>query len=280
MKYSDAVKNAEHNIHVFSGPYAHYHGNLRIKKDPATLMVDANDELCGTVLSKVQNDNGITDVSGVTVDFAPKDSNKRLGNVEKCYVQFGQQPTTFTGPHVHALKEEVGKLKLRVDYLETIVEPTRYRQLIEGQRYHLWTDYGSDFALAFPDSVARDQYYSEETEGLVTEVRPRRWSEFLGFVKKKLVAIPTYWELLKGGYGTDFSAFSDVIHSLPDKRDFLRVLRPTGAYAELFADVYGVTVEACLEEDTCGELQKSISDKVDSDDHMPFSGTKLGQHDT
>ena len=91
MKYSDAVKNAGHSIHLYSGPYAHYHGVLPTKKDPATSMVDVIDELRGNALSKVQNDNGLTDASGLTVDFAPKDSIL-LGTVKKCYVQLGQQP--------------------------------------------------------------------------------------------------------------------------------------------------------------------------------------------
>ena len=258
MKWSDAVKNAEHNFRLFSGPYAPDHRDLWIKKDPATLMVEAKDEICGTILSKVQYDNGLTDVSGLTVAFAPED-NILLGTVAKCYVLVSQQPTIFTDPHVKSLKEEVGILKSQVDYLATIAEPTRYRQLIERQRYRLWTDYGSEFALAYPDSVVSKQYYSEEREGLCTVARPRFWSEFLGFVKKTLIAVPTYWELLQGGNGTDYIAFSDVIHSVPDKNDFLRVLRPpTGAYAELFAVVYGVTVEACLAEG-----------RVDTDDRMP-----------
>lgn len=46
----------------------------------------------------------------------------------------------------------------------------------------------------------------------------------------------------------DFHGLSDVIDSLPDKNDFLRVICPTGAYAELFASVYGVTVDECLAE--------------------------------
>ena len=58
--------------------------------------------------------------------------------------------------------------------------------------------------------------------------------------------LPTYWSILEGGEEGDYNELSKVIHSLPSKEDFLMSVHPTGSYADLFADIYGITVEDCL----------------------------------
>lgn len=74
--------------------------------------------------------------------------------------------------------------------------------------------------------------------------------------------LPTYWSILEGGE----EELSKVIHSLPSKEDFLRSIHPTGAYADLFADVHGITVEDCLAQGMGVEPEVGSGD---ADDCMP-----------
>lgn len=230
--YSDAVKVSRLNINVISGPFSQRHGDLKFTNLSARLMSDAQYGVCPQIVNSLNEEP-----------------------VENGFELFGLQPMTSMAPHEHAFEEKLNKLQADVDGLESdingmkvILESTSFRPLIEIQRYCFWRKYRSDFEESFPEGVVKRHFVST-TEGLISEFRPSKWSAFLDFVvREKLGVVPIYWELLYGEYGTDVRAFSDVIRSLPDKDYFLRVLRPTGVYAELFAAVYGVSVEASLAE--------------------------------
>ena len=205
----------------------------------------------------VEKDTGF---AGEKVSFSPCDATTPLGKVTKSYVQLGQQPTIIPDPillsEVKTLKNKVTTLEERVTHLLHVAEPTTYRQLIEKKRERLWETHGSEFTNKFPDSITKDSYYSREDQRIIIKSLPKHWSQFLDFVKKELRPLPTFWEVLHGGKYSDYSNFSEGIHSLPEKEVYLKIVHPTGVYADLFADIYGMTVEECL---ATGEENKSVA---------------------
>ena len=78
--------------------------------------------------------------------------------------------------------------------------------------------------------------------------------------------MPTYWSILEGGEEGDFIELAKIIYFLPSKDDFLRSVHPTGSYADLFADVYVITVEDCLAQGMGVEPEIGGGD---ADDRMP-----------
>ncbi len=270
------VKNNIPVVDVYSGPYAHYHGSCTIKEfDPDTPMSDVKSDVSTMITAMVEKDTGFI---GKQVSFRPCDDATLLGKVETSYVHIGQQPTIMSNPILSAevkhLKEEVRTLQDelkhheervshllkrhedRVTDLLRVAAPTTYRQLIEKKRERLWVTYGSDFTKRAPSGTTKDSYYSRSHQRTITKSRPTHWSQFLDFVQNELTQVPSFWEVLHGGNNSDYSHFSEDIHSLPEKEAYLKIVHPTGVYADLFADIYGVTVEQCL---AAGEGNKYIA---------------------
>lgn len=89
--------------------------------------------------------------------------------------------------------------------------------------------------------------------------------------------MPTFWEVLHGGKYSDYSNFTEGIHTLPEKEVYLKIVHPNGVYADLFADIYGMTMEECLA--TCEE-NKSVAAEAPGGDCADDSMPKKRRHDT
>jgi hypothetical protein len=248
-KYSDIVKNIEHKFKLYSGPFSHYHGEFTVKGKERD---ELDSELHNRIIARVNIDIGTTATIGQTVTFKP-DGVTLLGDVEKCYVQIGSQPTILRDLSVKVLEKAVLELRKDIDHLKSsIAAPMRYRQLIEKKRCDIWKDYGTMFTETHPDSVAESTRFLKLERRRIKYTHPKSWCEFLCyvenliFVEEKSTMLPTYWSILEGGEEGDYNELSKAIHSLPSKEDFLRSVHPTGSYADLFADIYGITVEDCL----------------------------------
>ena len=215
----------------------------------------------------VNSDIGTTATVGQMVTFKP-DGVTLLGKVERCYVEISPQPTTLRDPSVKVIEKGMIELRKDIDHLKTsIAAPIRYRQLIEQKRCDIWKEHGTKFTEAYPDSVAEYSRFSKLDRCRIKYALPKSWCEFLFFVEdEKSTKLPTYWSILEGREGGDFNELSKAIHSLPSKEDFLRSVHPTGSYADLFADVYGITVEDCLAQ---GMGVETMTDSGDADDRMP-----------
>lgn len=74
--------------------------------------------------------------------------------------------------------------------------------------------------------------------------------------------LPTFWSILEGEEEGGDNDVLKVIHSLPSMEASLSLVRPTGAYADLFADIYGITVEDCLAQGMGVELDSGYADDL------------------
>jgi hypothetical protein len=244
-KYVDNVNNKIHQIDVYSN--GNKNGRLKINTyGPETLLEDIRTELCKSVIAMVKGD---LDLTVEKVYFFPKNITV-LKELQSSYVEFSSQPTIVPDPEVEDLKKRVAVLEGDVNYLKGIAQllaqPMRYRQLIGKTRDDLWEAYKAQFKSEYPNGVVKQSYYSKEERCEITHTQPKYWSQFLDFVKDDLAEVPSYWSILYGGNDNDFSEISEVIHCLPDKMAFLKVVHPTGLYADLFAHIYGITVDECL----------------------------------
>ena len=242
------VNNIDHKFDLYSDPFYHSHGEFAVRGKECDKL---NPDLHEIIIAKVNADIGITPDGGQFVTFKP-DGVKSLKDVDKCYVQFGHQPTILSDPRVKVLEEVVLELKKDIDHLKSrITEPMRHRQLIEKKRCNLWNDHGTVFTQMCPDRVVENTRFSTLEMRDIKYSQPKFWCEFLFYVRdliveEKSAILPTYWSVLGGGEEGAYYELSEAIHSLPTKEDFLRSLHPKGLYADLFADIYGSTVEECL----------------------------------
>ena len=121
------------------------------------------------------------------------------------------------------------------------------------------------FRKAHPDSVAEINSFSKIERCYIKYIQPRSWCEFILFVGDLVLVedshktLPTFWSILEGEEEDDNNDVLKVIHSLPSIEVFLRLVRPTGAYADLFADIYGITVEDCLAQGMGVELDSGYT---------------------
>jgi hypothetical protein len=217
------------------------------------------------IIQEVNTDLGTPVATGQTVFFKP-DGVTLLRDADICSVQLGSQSTVLHNPSLNVFEKELIELKRDIGHLRSsIASPRMYRQLIERKRSDLWRYYAAMFRKALPDSVAEIYRFSKVERCYIKYIQPRSWCEFILFVGDLVLVedrhktLPTFWSILEGEEEGDVSK---VIYSLPSMEVFLSFVRSTGAYADLFADIYGITVEDCLTRGMGVELDSGYADDL------------------
>ena len=124
-------------INIYSQPSAHHHGAFTIENcNRETPLHDFKPELSAMIIAKVHEDTGFTHDA------------IELGVLKNSYVWLDDRSTTLSN-----LFEEAKILEDQVTLLIQIMEPTRFRQLIEKKRAMLWETYGTELTRMFPDNI-------------------------------------------------------------------------------------------------------------------------------
>lgn len=145
------------------------------------------------------------------------------------------------------------ELKNRVEALENVVsdmnsqlQPLRLRQLIEAGRTYFWGKCCIDYNSAHPDKVDSRTSYDYDNNTEVLSITPKNWSHFIRFADKKY-GKATYWKLLAGGFGSEFSSLCEVVHNTDAYTIAMMNLRVPQTYNELFIEVFKMTMNEAIE---------------------------------